>query len=185
MKKLVAVVLFLLTIGGGTSFACVGKTLYMGVTQAPSEVLLAEMISVLVNERTGTTVKIVQFRDARELYNAVRKGDVGLIIENTDRAAGIVGKGRDANPKSAYDSLKNEYRKSMNLVWLDPIGGTSVSAPVISVETLSNLPALPKLINKLSNAFNDESYARVVKTVHPNEKPRKVARDFLKSKKLI
>ena len=182
---MVAAVLFLLVIGGGAAYACVGKTLYMGVTQAPNEMLLAEMISVLVNERTGTTVKIVQFKDARELYNAVKKGDVGLIIENTDRAAGIVGKGKEANSRSDYESIKSEYRKSMNLVWLDPIGGTSFSAPVISVETLSNLPALPKLINKLSNTFNDESYAKVVKSAHPNEKPRKVARDFLKSKKLI
>lgn len=185
MKKIVIAVLCIVLAASGAAYACVGKTLYMGVVQSPGEMLLAEMISVLVNERTGTTVKILTYKDAKELYGAVKKGDVGLIIENTDRAAGIVGKGREGNPRSAYESLKSEYRKSMNLVWLDPIGGSAVSAPVISVETLSNLPALPKLINKLSNVFTDESYAKVVKGAKADDKQRKVARDFLKSKKLI
>lgn len=185
MKRLVLAVILILTVASGTSLSCVGKTLYMGVTPNQNEMLLAEMISVLVNERTGTTVKILQYKDARGLYKAVNKGEVGLIIENTERAAGIVGKGKDATGRAAYEAMKSEYRKSMNLIWLDPVGGTSVTAPVISVETVSNLPALPKLINKLSNIFNEETYAKVVKSARPDQQPKKVARDFLKSKKLI
>lgn len=185
MKRTMVVVLLLLLLSAGESVACVGRTLYVGVTPTHSEVLLAEMISVLVNERTGTTVKILQFKDARELYGAVKKGEVGLIIESPNRASGITGKGKDLSGKAAYDLLKNEYRRSMNLVWLDPIGGSAYAAPVISVETLSNLPALPKLINKLSNIFSDETYGKVVKAAGSDEKPRKIARDFLKAKKLI
>lgn len=185
MRRMMLAVLLLLTVASGTSVSCVGKTLFLGVTPNQHEMLLAEMISVLVSERTGTTVKILQFRDVRSLYNAVNKGEVGLIVESTERAAGIVGKGKDATGRAAYDAMKSEYRKSMNLIWLDPIGGTSVTAPVISVETVSNLPALPKLINKLSNTFTEDMYAKVVKSARSDQKPNKNARDFLKSKKLI
>lgn len=183
MKRFALAILLVLTVAAGTALSCVGKTLYVGVTATQGEMLLAEMISVLVSERTGTTVKILQFKDAQALYKAVGKGEVGLIVENTDRAAGVIGKGKDASGKAAYEVMKSEYRKSMNLIWLEPVGGTSVTAPVISVETVSNLPALPKLINKLSNTFTGETYAKVMQSASGNNK--KTARDFLKAKKLI
>jgi osmoprotectant transport system substrate-binding protein len=183
VKRFVLAVVLVLTVAAGASLACVGKTLYVGVTANQSEMLLAEMISVLVSERTGTTVKILQFKDVQALYKAVGKGEVGLLVENTERAAGVIGKGKDASGKAAYELMKSEYRKGMNLIWLEPVGGTSVTAPVISVETVSNLPALPKLINKLSNTFNEDMYSKIMKSASGNNK--KTARDFLKSKKLI
>lgn len=183
VKRFMLVVVLVLTVGGSAALACVGKTLYVGVTPNQSEMLLAEMIAALVTERTGTTVKILQFKDVQALYKAVGKGEVGLIVESTDRAAGVIGKGKEATGRAAYDMMKAEYRKSMNLIWLDPIGGTSVTAPVVSVETVSNLPALPKLINKLSNAFNQDLYSKVTKSASGNVK--KTARDFLKARKLI
>ena len=183
VKKFVLAMMLVLTVAAGTSLSCVGKTLFVGVTPNQNEMLLAEMISVLLTERTGTTVKILQFKDVQALYKAVGKGEVGLLVENTDRAAEVIGKGKDASGKAAYDVMKSEYRKSMNLIWLEPVGGTSVTAPVISMETISTLPALPKLINKLSNTFNEEMYSKVMKSASGDNK--KAARDFLKSKKLI
>lgn len=165
--------------------ACVGKTLYIGVTNSPSEILYAEMISVLVNERTGTTVKIVSYKDAKDMYNAVKKGEVGVLIESADRALKILNRPAEGNVKSAYESAKKEYRTGMNLVWLEPFGGSRYYAPVLSVETIGNLPALPKLINKLGGMINDETCAKLLKSMKSDEKPKKVARDFLKTRKLI
>jgi len=50
---------------------------------------------------------------------------------------------------------------------------------------VNNFPALPRVIGKLGSALNDENYARLVKSVESGEQPKKAARDFLKSKKLI
>jgi len=165
--------------------ACVGKTLYIGVTNAPNELLFAEMISVLVNERTGTTVKIVSYKDARAMYSAVKKGEVGVLIENAERALKILDRPTEGNVKAAYEVARREYRKGLNLVWLEPFGVRQCYAPVLSVETIDNLPALPKLINKLAGTVNDETCAKLLRSVKPDEKPKKVARDFLKAKKLI
>ena len=190
MKKTVILLLFALFLTlNPPAHACVGKILTIGIPDAANEQLLAEMISTLVSERTGTTVKIIVYKDDRELYNAVKKGDVGVLIENTDHAMKMLNRSKETNAKTAYDTAKSEYRKSLNLVWLDPLvpvtTGNPSYAPVISLDTLGNLPALPKLINKLSGILRNDTYARLVKSVKSDEKPRKVARDFLKSKKLI
>ncbi len=165
--------------------ACVGKTLYIGVTNSPNELLFAEMISVLVNERTGTTVKIVSYKDARDMYLAVKKGEVGVVIENADRALKILERPVEGNAKAAYETAKKEYRKGLNLVWLEPFGMSQYYAPVVSVETIGNLPALPKLINKLGGIVSDETCAKLLRSLKSDEKPKKVARDFLKTRKLI
>lgn len=166
------------------SQACVGKTLFVGMTGASQELLFAEIISQLITERTGTTVKILQFKDSTELYNAIKKGEVGMLVENTDRALQIINR-KEANPRLAYDLVKKEFRKSLNLVWLEPFGTNQLLAPVISVDTIGHLPALPKLLNKLAGVLNDDSYNKLLKSLNSDEKPRKIARDFLKTKKLI
>ncbi len=170
------------------AFSCVGKVLTIGIVASPQETVYAELISQIVTERTGTTVKIVAYRDVRELYGAVKKGDVGVIIENTERGGKVLERHRDEKGRAAYEELKREYRKSLNLVWLDPVpveSGSRYYAPVIAVETMGNLPALPKLINRLTAALTEEGYAKLVRAARGEEKPRRVVRDFLKSKRLI
>ena len=186
MKRVVVVcVLVLLLWGARESGACVGKVLHIGISNSPAEQLIAEMVATLVTERTGTSVKIVPFKDAKEIYAAARKGEIGLVIENRDRAFDVLGKPRDTNPKSAQDTLKREYKKTLNMVWLDSLGGTPPYAPVLSADTLSSLPALPKLLNKLSGILTEDVYNRLIKSAKSDEKPKKVARDFLKAKRLI
>lgn len=192
MRKLVMFVLCAVMLAGaGKVSACVGKTLYIGVSSSANEQLLAEMVSLLVSERTGTSVKIVVYKDSKEMYSAVKQGQVGLLIENTDRALDVLSRPKESNSKAAYDLVKGEFRKNLNLVWLEPFGlipgggNGQFYAPVISVDVLSNLPALPKVINKLTGVISDGSYAKLLRTVKSDDKPKKVARDFLKSKKLI
>lgn len=186
MKKTLCLLSVLsILIFSGSGGACVGKTLFIGVTNAPNEMLFAEMISLLVNERTGTTVKIVSYRDAREMYIAVKKGEVGVFIENPNRALKQLERQPEANARVAYETAKMEYRKGMNLVWLEPFGVSQYYAAVISLETINNLPALPKLLNKLAGTVNDDTCSRLIRSVKGDEKANKVAKDFLKSRKLI
>jgi glycine betaine/choline ABC-type transport system substrate-binding protein len=75
------------------------------------------------------------------------------------------------------------------MVWLQPFGSaqgknSQLYAPVISNEVLSSLPALPKLLQKLSGITADAGYAKMLRA-KDNENSGKVAKDFLKSKKLI
>jgi osmoprotectant transport system substrate-binding protein len=169
--------------------ACVGKTLHIGILDNPNEQMLAELTSQLITARTGTTVKIETFKAQKELYSAVKQGQVGMVIENTDRALEMIGKPRESG-KAGFESAKTEYRKSLNLIWLEPygtiqwMGNQQLVAPVISNDLLSSLPALPKLLQKLSGIANDSGYSRMLKT-RSDEKSKRLAKDFLKSRKLI
>lgn len=165
--------------------ACVGRILTIGTLGSADEQFLAEMVSVLLSERTGTNVKIVSFQHSRDLYQAVHKGDLGLVIESVERGMAVAGTTGDYRTKTSYDAVKKEYRKKLNLVWLEPFGESRHYAPVVSVEVLANLPALPKLVGKLAAIINDETLARFVKISKPDGKYQKTAREFLKSKKLI
>jgi osmoprotectant transport system substrate-binding protein len=191
MQRLLVGLLVMIALASGVAAdACVGKTLFVGITGTPQEQLLAEMVSVLVSERTGTNVKVVLYKDARQLYGALKQGQVGLLIENTDRAYDALGRPHQASGKAAYDSLKAEYRKSLNLVWLDSFGSSvgensSYYAPVISTDVLGALPALPKLLQKLAGVANDSGYLKLLKSMKGDEKPKKFARDYLKARKLI
>jgi osmoprotectant transport system substrate-binding protein len=194
MKKIVFVlILIVLFISHHQIDACVGRTLFIGVLNAPSEQMLSEMLSILINERTGTTVNIKYYDSHKELYNAVKKNEVGILVENTDRAMEIVGKQNKERGKDAYGAIKEEYRNRLSLVWLEPFGFLTINkeepqyyyGPVITLDVLSNFPALPRVINKLSGVINDKSFSKMIRSLESGEKPQKIARDFLKAKKLI
>lgn len=190
MKKTFwALLLIIVTLYITPLHACVGKTLHIGILDTPNEQILAELTSQLITARTGTTVKIETFRTEKELYSAVKQGQLGMIIESTDHAFAMIGKPNETG-NAAFDAAKAEYRKSLNLIWLKPYGAvqggssSQLLAPVISNDVLSSLPALPKLLTKLSGITGDSGYSRIMKA-RGDEKPKKLAKDLLKAKKLI
>jgi glycine betaine/choline ABC-type transport system substrate-binding protein len=179
MKKLLVIAVVAAILGlFQISTACVGRTVHLGIANANNERLLAEMASLLIVERTGTTVQIDTYKDSAELYNAIRQGQVNVFFENPTRAAEMI-----RTKDSSYDQIKSAYRTKLNLTWLD-IGPTKY-APVMTTETLVTFPALPKLLNKLSRSLESDTYTRLVKSVESGDKAKKVAKDYLKSKKMI
>lgn len=172
--------------------ACVGRILNVGVVNSAEGQVMAELLTVMINERTGTTVTVRYYDDAKELYNAVKIKQVDITIENTARALQLLNMPAESDAKKAYDTVKAAYEKEKGVVWLKPFGymnsgggAQSHTAPVLRVEVFSDFPALPRVIEKLGGLINDETHERLIKAVESGEKPKKAARDFLKSKKLI
>jgi glycine betaine/choline ABC-type transport system substrate-binding protein len=165
------------------SVACVGKTINLGISNA-NERLMAEMASLMITERTGSSVKIEVYKDSKALYDAVKHGKVNIIIENTDSALQVLGRSKGSGA-SGLDSIKSEYRKTFNLTWLNSFGVAPQYAPVLTADTLSNYPALPKLLNKLAGALSNDTYSKLLKSIESDDKTKKIAKDFLKGKKLI
>jgi glycine betaine/choline ABC-type transport system substrate-binding protein len=186
MKKviLLCVSALILTIAQ-LSLACVGKTIHIGISNTSNERLLAEMASLLITERTGSSVSVDVYKDSKDLYNAVKKGNVNVLIETPGNALEMLGKTKGTVGSSTLAFVKAEYRKNLNLVWLEPIGGSQQYSSVLTVDTLSNYPALPKLLNKLSGALSNDTYTKLLRSVDSADKTKKTAKDFLKGKKLI
>ncbi len=192
MKKAILISMVLMFIVPAV-YACVGKTLTIGVTDSLEGKVLAEMLSTLVNERTGTTINIEFFDSSRDIYEAVRKQEVDISIENTSSAMNVLNMPQENDIKKAYKIVKATYEKEKGLIWLKPFGFTKVgkgeppayTATILRMDILNNFPALPRLFNKLGSKINDATYAKLIKSVESGEEPKRVARDFLKSKKLI
>jgi len=189
--KKVLLMLALLFICLPKADACVGKTLYIGVIDSAEGQVLSEILSTIINERTGTTVKTRYYKNTQDLYEAVSMKQVDMLIENTTRAMKIIDKPADSDLQRTYETVKSMYEKNRGLIWFKPFGflngggGQSYTAPVLKVEVLNNFPALPRVVGKLAGTISDETYARLIKSVESGEKAKKVAKDFLKSRKLI
>ena len=194
MSKLLLVLCFaVILVCPPVSDACVGKVLRIGAVSSADGYLLSEILAILINERTGSTVNTKYYKNTPELYEAVKLHQVDILIENTARAMHILNKPAGANLNKTFETVKSAYENEKGLVWLKPFGlliwnegeGRSFATAVLKVEVLTNFPALPRVIDKLAGLINDEIYARLIKSMDSGEKPKTVARDFLKSKKLI
>lgn len=194
VKALIAVmVMTCLTVSSG--MACVGKTLVVGSLDTPQHQVLAHMLSVLISERTGTTVKVVPVAGHNEAHEALLRADLDMYVEYT--GVGQVTLLKDppiADGEALYKAVKERYNQELNLVWLKPFGfsdqryapeGTVADpAPVVRKDTLKKFPALARLINKLGGAIDAETMKQLEADSAAGSS-RDVARRFLKDNRFI
>ena len=158
---------------------------------------MAELLVLLINERTGTNVKIRYFDDNTKLYQALKSHDeetrIDIIIENTADAMAFMQKERIKDLDQEYLAVKKLYEKELDVIWLKPFGfknikgssNPSVSASLIRNDVLTNYPLLPRILNKLSGAIDEKTFAEMIDKVRSGSKARNVVKDFLRAKKFI
>lgn len=177
------------------SSACVGKTLAVGAAGSLQQEILAQMLSILISERTGTTVKVVKFETLSAAHQALLKADLDMVVDYTGIGQSQVLKAEPiGDPQALYQAVKAGYNQSLNLVWLDPFGFdepqlaptgmAAQAAPVVRKDTLKKFPALARLINKLGGALSLEAM-KGLEAQAAKKDPAMVARDFLKTGRFI
>jgi len=189
-----AVAALLVTVFVGVSCACVGKSLVIGSVNTPYSSTVAEMLGILITERTGTTVVVKYFSDYRSLVEAAKKGEADIVVDYTGRCyVDVLGKSAEMDAAKVFSTVKDVYQREMNLVWLEPFGfsdagvvknAPAVAAPVVRKDTLTKFPALPRVINKLAGRIDNAAMARLA-SESAGGKTKKVTRKFLKDNKLI
>lgn len=194
--SLILSLLGLLFLHANTASACVGRTLYIGALQTPSETLMAEMLATLINERTGTTIQIRYFKDRDAIYTALKSNieekRADILVENTITALTIIGT-NTTTPDKDFIAAKDTYENDFGVIWLNPFGfnnssgkvGESISAPLVRRDVLTNFPLLPRILNKLAGVITNKVYDKLQAEVATGEKPKNVAKNFLKKRKLI
>lgn len=198
LKKILSLCLFSLFLICATPVnSCVGRILYIGALPAADDVIMSEMISLLINERTGTTVQIRSFPDTAGLYAALQSEKeeerVDILVEDTIDAIGFLKKTAGPTPEQDLLTAKELYEKELGIIWLNPFGyknskgeaTNSISAPLVRRDVLTNFPLLPRVLNKLAGAITDKAYQELTKSVSAGDKPKNVAKDFLKKNKFI
>ncbi len=194
-NRIAALMVAVLLVFSGSVFACVGKTLVVGTTGTVQQDLMAQMLSLLITERTGTTVKIVKLDSSLAAHEALLKADLDMYVEYTGVGqVQILQKQAIADTAQLYKAVKATYNEELNLIWLKPLGfeNKSVSpagvaaeaAPVVRKDTLKKFPALARLINKLGGRIDAATLAKL-ETAASDGNSKKVAREFLRQNRLI
>lgn len=184
--------------------ACIGKTITIGYKDFLEQRIIAEVIYIIITERTGTTVVLKNYPNTEECYKALEKNEINLCVEYVGAAYNEVlhkNDNQQIGNDAVIETVKNDYSNKRNMIWLNFLGFESkapeneylrkkglplIAGPVIGKETLKMFPILPRLLNKLSGKVNDSSLMVLIESVQRDKKdPRIVAQDFLKLKKLI
>jgi osmoprotectant transport system substrate-binding protein len=164
--------------------------------------ILTEIFSWMVSERTGTTIQIKALPDSRAMHAALQTAEVDIYLEDQGVALReILGQTVAGTGADLRETVRREYERRFNLIWLEPWGMTGkpapatvagpggpgapgLVAPVIRKDTLKKFPALSRLVNKLSGVVDNATLARLVQ--ESEKRPaREVAKQFLKEKRLI
>jgi len=197
--KIIKFILFALLLAPLTlpvpAAACVGKTIVIGALDTQQQLLLANMLAILIGERTGTTVKVVPAATHEAAHQALLKAELDMYVEYTGIAqVQLLGAVPLVDQGELYKAVKERYNQEMNLVWLEPFGfadpklasggAVAEAAPVVRKDTLKKFPALARLINKLGGAISLETMQKLEAAVK-GDNAKDVARKFLKENRLI
>lgn len=178
--------------------ACVGRTIVVGYHDAPDQVIVANILAVLIDERTGTTVRLIRFHTREEAFEAVRQDKVSLYSDYSSiLLSKFAGERPSGDDGKNIVRLKEVLNRKYNVVWLEPFGydryfpekaangeRPGQAGVMLCKDALSKFPALPKLIGKLRGVLDNETMASLLREASASD-PKTVARRFLKSRKLI
>jgi len=142
-------------------------------------------------------VQIRFFDDRDQLYDAMKLTDenerVDIIVEDTSQAMNRLHRERLPDTNKEYLLAKELYDQELDIIWLNPFGfkrkqkeaDPAVSAPLLRRDVLTNFPLLPRILNKLAGTLDDETYLDLEAKVSSGDKAKNVAKDFLRTRKLI
>ena len=178
--------------------ACVGRTILIGYHDAPDQVMVANLLAVFIDERTGTTVKLSRFRTREEAFEAIRLDKVSLYTDYSSiLLSKFAGERPSGDEEKNFARLKEVMNRKYNVVWLEPFGydryfpekanngeRPGQAGVMLCKDALSKFPALPKLLGKLRGVLDNETMASLLREASTSD-PKTVARRFLKTRKLI
>ncbi|MDT8394999.1 MAG: hypothetical protein RRA32_00950 [bacterium] len=173
----------------------------LGSLEDDRQGMVVRILSILIHERTGTTVEVKFFTDREKLLAQVAKGKVDLYIDHVDAALSRYGEEWEPlSPEDRFRRIKKRFEEELNLIWLKPMGysgretgdaspGTAsqgAASVVVHKETLKKFPALPRLLEKIgTKVVLDDGRLDSLVLKGKATKPASVAREYLKEVKLI
>ena len=179
--------------------ACKGRVLVVAVGDSIDQIIMGQMLSILITERTGTTVEIAQPGDIEASHEAVLQGKANIYINYLGMAeAGTEGPNALDEPQKAYILVSRSYMEKYGMVWLKPFGfqgprpqaapsgnvdGT-LAVPVTTKDVIKKFPILDRLINKLAGQVDNNALEELRKKSE-NQDIETTAREFLMSHNLI
>ncbi len=180
----------------GYSWSCVGRTIYIGYFPGePEQVVMAKLLTVFIDERTGTSVKLVKLDSREKAFDFLRKDKVSILVDYAGNLLSVYKekKGKEV-PLSRFPEMKHEVAGWLKAVIVTSPGfdsslygrNTNLGKAIIllSRKALSRFPAMPRLLKKLRGVVSNGDMKTLIEGAKV-KKPEKVTRSFLKKNKLI
>ncbi|MEN8231449.1 MAG: glycine betaine ABC transporter substrate-binding protein, partial [Thermodesulfobacteriota bacterium] len=179
--------------------ACKGRVLHLAVGNSVDQAIMGQMLSILINERTGTTVEIVPLDDIEAAHEAVLNGLAEIYINYIGMAhSGTEGPNAVDEPQKAYILASRSYNEKYDMIWLKPFGfkgpmaqaapsgkvDRTMAAPITTKEVVKKFPILDRLINKLAGRVDNKALEEL-REKSENQDVEITVREFLTSHKLI
>ena len=201
-KKIYPLILFMIIFGlllPPKTLPCIGRLLSLGITGNEDQKVMAEILSVLISESTGTKVNIIEFHTLEECREAMKKEELDLYLDYVYSGLISINSGinQDKNSGKAYSRVKHLFAQKFSFIWLKPFGydnpealpenaegtkNTSNQAVCVArKKVLNRFPILPRLINKLKNKIPNDTLTKL----EQSEKKKKAVKAFLEEKKII
>ncbi len=179
--------------------ACKGRVLNLAVGDSIDQAIMGKMLSILINERTGTTVEIVQLEDTNAAHEAVLNGLAEIYINYIGMAeGGTEGVNAIDEPHKADILASRSYNQKFDMIWLKPFGfqgplaqvppsekiDITLAAPITTKDVIKKFPILDRLINKLAGRVDNKTLEELREKSESQDLEITV-REFLTSNKLI
>jgi len=160
---------------------------------------MGQMLSILINERTGTTVNVIQPGDLKRCHETVLEGKADIYINYIGMGlAGMGGSSKADDPQKVYTLVRQRYMEKFGMVWLKPFGfqgpltseanlkkdRATLAVPVATKDILRRFPVLDRLINKIGGRIDNNTMDELRKKTE-NQDIKEAIREFLKTQRLI
>lgn len=130
---LISIILFIALVGCGGSDE--DNTIVVGGKNFTEQYIMAEMLSILIEEKTDLTTTTQTNLASSVLFEAIKADEVDLYLEYT--GTGLINLGLDPIPDSdeVYRIAKTEYDEQFNIKWMEPYGFNNTYAMMVTRET--------------------------------------------------
>lgn len=168
--------------------SCVGRVLNLTIDGSAEQKAVGQLMATYINERTGTTVTLVENQQSADGTCAT-----DVCIQYLKPALAGIGGDQPQDEKEGYAKGKEFYLENKSIVWLKPFAfkgpvanqaEASIAIPVSPREALGKFPVLDRVINKLSGMVSDSLVQEMIQKSQGAD-PAAAAKELLKAQKLI
>jgi len=138
LRALVFVLLigiFLLTGVIGCGGSKEPEEIRIGGKNFSEQFIMAEMLSILIEENTDLKTSVQTNLAANVIFNAIKSNQIDLYLEYT--GTGLINLGMEpmSDPDQVYETVKKEFDEQFNIKWMQPYGFNNTYAMVVTQET--------------------------------------------------
>lgn len=129
---LIIVLLLIGVVGCGDNGGEKETVIKIGGKNFSEQFIMAEMLSILIEENTDIKTDVTTNLAANVIYGAIQSKDIDLYLEYT--GTGLINLGKEVvfDPKEVYDIVQEEFQKQFNVKWMKPYGFNNTYAMVVT-----------------------------------------------------